>query len=177
MRVFCLGLVCLVACLASPAYAYGIAFALEQKRFTDFNYVAYGYASLFRQDRDGFHWLDLTFANYDYFLAEEAGRGEAIGSAYRYTHRLRWARYFKPMIITDIGITQLNRNQRQRVDAANQYAGRLGARQDIEYTLGFGLGYLWEIRSFLVMTGLKTSYSNIFEQSHLVPFLTFAFDF
>ena len=178
MRVFCLAWVfCLLACISLPIHAYGVSVVLEQKRFADFSYVSYGYSSLFRQGRDGFHWFDLNFANYDYFTAQEAGKGAAIGSAYRYTHRLRWARHFKPIVIAEAGITQLRRNQRQRIDAANQYAGRLVDRQDIEYTLGVGTGYLWEIRGFLLMSGLKFAYSNTYAQSHLAPFFIFSFNF
>ncbi len=178
-RLFAGCLFCLFLFLFLPnrVLAYGVSVILEQKEAKGFSSLGYGYSSLFRQGRDNFHWLDLTFAEYDYHIKDEVGSAEEIGSVYRFARRLRWARYFKPLVITEVGIVRLELNARRQVSSANEFVGSLPARSTTDYRAALGAGYLWETGSVVWMLGAKAGYIHSFRMRYLGTLFQVSFEF
>lgn len=157
------------------AQAYGVSFILTQPNYAKFGYNGYAYSSLFPQGRDNFHWLDLTYADYDYVLSNERGQAQEIGTLYRFSHRLRWSRHFKPHIFTGFGAIQLTRTGRIRVNDNNVLITELPKEQIVHYRIFGGVGYLWGIKNMLLGVTVDYGYDHGYAQSFLAPSVLFSF--
>ena len=177
MRIFTTLFVLITASLlTTEVQAYSISFAFEKRSFISFEENVYSYSSMFRQGRDNFHWIDLSYTNSDYALKDEQGRAESIGSFYRFANRRRWARYFKPAVFAGIGFSHRNLSERERVSADNIVIGDLNDATKSEFATTLGIGYLWEIKRSLVGISFAYGYDFGYKRTFYVPALIFSFD-
>ena len=177
MRIFpTLFVLAMASLLATEAQAYSISFLLEKRSFISFEENSYSYSSMFRQGRDNFHWIDLSYSNYDYVLKDEQGRAQSIGSFYRFANRRRWARYFKPAVFTGIGFSHRNLSKRQSISTDNIIIGDLDEATKNEFTATVGVGYLWEIKRSLVGISFSYGYDFGYERAFYAPAFIFSFD-
>ena len=90
--------------------------------------------------------------------------------------RLRWARYFKPIVLTEGGFIQNTFNRRQRIDQQNNLIRALPNQQQLDWQLGVGVGYHWEINLVDISIGLKYVYHSGFNDFFAAPFFVLAVD-
>lgn len=141
------------------AHAYTPSLSFDHKYYKSFQSTSYAYSSLFRSGRDNFHWLDISYGGGEYSLDNEIGRVNTYGSSYRFAHRQRWHRFFKPAIFVGAGVYHRTFTDRQQI-AQNIIQGDLDNRVSNDLVLLAGGGYLWEIKSFLI--GFSISYGYDF---------------
>lgn len=160
--------------LPSVASAYSPSFALEQKSYSGFTENGYAYSSLFRSGRDGFHWLDLGYTQAQYLTDDEIGNSASYTSVYRFVHRQRWHRFFKPAIVAGAGLSRRNLTNRYAV-RDNLLRGRLSDRTRTEALLSFGAGYLWEVRQVVVGVSMSYGYDFGYGEDFVVPAFFFSY--
>lgn len=158
------------------ANAYGLAVAIEQRNYRGFYQNLFSYSSMFRQGRDYFHWVDLSYSSYDYLLQFEKGNSDSVGTSYRFAHRQRWGRYFKPLILVGAGLSFNKLSDRVAISEDNVLAGALPNKNATEFNLLLGTGYLWEIKGALISMSLNYGYDFGHREPFYSPSLIFSFD-
>lgn len=159
---------------STQAHSIGFSLVVSNPRYSQFDAVSYSYSTMFQQGRDGFHWLDLSYSDYDYVLPTERGRTAAIGTAYRFSQRLRWTRHFKPFLFSGGSINQLTKTNRIRVGENHSLIGRLDSREDTHYVISLGGGYLWQRGNLVIGLSLDYAYDNGYKDSFWAPVLIFS---
>ena len=162
--------------LPNSGLCYSLSFMAEQKVFPRFDEYLYTYSLLFRQGRDNFHWLDLSYGDNSYLLRTEIGRSNILASSYRFSQRQRWARYFKPSIFVGTGLYKRNLSQRRMIIENNTLAGRIGDKQFLGYNFYTGVGYVWEIRALLLGISLSYGYDFSYQQRFYGRSIFFSYD-
>lgn len=169
-------LACSLLLLSSNAFCYSLSFMVEQRVYPNFTEHAYSYSSLFRQGRDNFHWLDLSYASNDYVIKNEIGHADTIGSSYRFVQRQRWGRNFKPAVFVGAGLYRRNLTDRRMINANNFILGELPSDNRVGFNLNLGGGYLWEIKNFLLGFSLSVGYDFAYADRFYKTDLFFAYE-
>ncbi len=162
---------CTLWLLCLPTHIYGIGFSLvlSNPHYSQFDLVSSSYSTLFQQGRDGFHWLDLSYSDYDYVTPTERGATKSVGTSYRFSQRLRWARHFKPFLFAGGSINQLTKTNRIRVGEDHSFIGHLDRRKDTHYVAFLGAGYLWQKGDLVIGFSLDYAYDNGYLDSFWAP--------
>ena len=166
----------LIMCSFTPAivHAYAPSLSFEHKYYKRFQDTSYAYSSLFRSGRDNFHWLDISYGSGEYSLDNEIGRVDTYGSSYRFAHRQRWHRFFKPAIFAGAGVYRRTFTDREYV-VQNIIQGDLDNRVSNDLVLMAGGGYLWEVKSFLIGFSISYGYDFGYASGFYSPAIFFSY--
>ena len=160
---------------SSQAHAYGISLVLGKPAYHHFDQTYYAYSSLFKQGRDRFHWLDFAYSDYSYVLPHERGHADSLGTLYRFSYRLRWARHFKPFLSLGAGALQVKKTERLRIGGDHNLLGHLDATEDMHYLIFGGGGYLWENRNMIIGFSIDYGHDNGHKQNFWTPVFLLSF--
>ena len=155
------------------AYAYGFGLGASHVYYENFRHGSYAYSSVFPQGRDRLHWLDLTYADYGFILAEERGQAREIGTLYRFSQRLRWSRYFKPYLSVGFALTRTTQTERIRVKG-NIFRNNLSDKNEMHARAFVGVGYLWSIRDMVLGFSLDYGHEGDYAEEFVSPAFFFA---
>ena len=174
MSVFCKrflagALACaLLGCLGLPraAWAYHSGATVQLIQYDGFFETRYSYSSLFRQNRDSFHWLDVGYSTSNYRVDRKSGKAKSISTIYRFSQRQRWHRNFKPRISFSVGA---HRRDIQDSDSTT-------SRTETDLSASLGTGLVWEVGSIVTGFDLIGGYDWGFDQSFISLSLIFSYE-